>query len=287
MSTAVRPWVVYGVGSVILIGAILFLAYVTGWPATPDSCVAAGNCFCEYFDPLDVENGVKGIRQPVNTWSNLYALITAAIVAFVLSRDRASGATGAVIRSDSPIADGYVFAVLFLGLGSMWFHASMSKYVSWMDGFSMFVFAGYLVFYTLDRLLRNAPQLARTLVFWIGWPVVAIVMTIIAASGVDSAILIAILVGTYILLELITGLIASGNFLDGWIGFRDTRAMVYWLCGLGAFGIAFLFWKLSQTGEPLCFPNSWFQPHGLIWHTFSGIMAVLIYFYWRRENATD
>lgn len=287
MSPVVRPWVVYGVGSVVLIGLILFLAYVTGWPATPDSCVAAGQCFCEYFDPLDVENGVKGIRQPVNTWSNLYALITAAIVALVLSRDRASGATGNVIKSDSPIADGYVFAVLFLGLGSMWFHASMSKYVSWMDGFSMFVFAGYLVFYTLDRMLKNAPQLARTLVFWIGWPVVAIVMTIIAVSGVDSAILIAILVGIYIVLELIAGWIISGNFFDGWIGWKDVPARIYWLCGLGAFGIAFLFWKLSQTGEPLCFPTSWFQPHGLIWHTFSGIMAVLIYFYWRRENATD
>jgi hypothetical protein len=193
-----------------------------------------------------------------------------------------------VIRSDSAIADAYVFAVLFLGLGSMWFHASMSKSVAWMDGFSMFVFAGFLVFYTLDRLLakRSAPELARTLVFWIGWPIVAIVMTIIAGSGVDSAPLIAILVGIYVVLELITGLIGSGDFFDGWLGWRDKDARIYWLCALGAFVIAYIFWKLSATGAPLCFPHSLFQAHGMIWHTFAGIMAVLLYFYWRREGAT-
>ena len=289
MSAVIRPWLVYGIGTIVLLGAIFFLAFVTGWPATPDSCIAAGNCYCEYFNVRDVETGAKGIRQPVNTFSNLYALITAGIVAFVLSRDRAAGATGAVIRSDSSLADAYVFAVLFLGLGSMWFHASMSKSVAWMDGFSMFVFAGFLVFYTLDRMLvkRSAPELARLLLFWIGWPVVAIVMTIIAATGVDAAILIAILVGIYIVLELIAGLVGSGDFRAGWIGFRDTKAMVYWLCGLGAFIIAFIFWKLSATGAPLCFPHSWFQAHGLIWHTFSGVMAVMLYFYWRREGATD
>ena len=289
MSAAVRPWLVYGIGSIVLIGAILFLAFVTGWPATPDSCIAGGNCYCEYFDIHAAETGERGIRQPVNTWSNLYSLITAAIVAGFLTSDRASGATGAVIRSDSAIADGYVFAVLFLGLGSMWFHASMSKSVAWMDGFSMFVFAGFLVFYTLDRMLakRSVADLARTLVFWIGWPVVAIVMTIIAATGVDSAILIGILVGIYIVLELLTGLIGQGDFFAGWLGWRDVKARIFWLCGLGAFVIAFIFWKLSATGAPLCFPHSWFQPHGLIWHTFSGIMAVLLYFYWRREGATD
>jgi hypothetical protein len=51
--------------------------------------------------------------------------------------------------------------------------------------------------------------------------------------------------------------------------------------------LAIVFRALGSDGKALCFPDGWFQPHGLIWHTFSGAMALLMYFYWRRENATD
>lgn len=283
-----RPWIIYVVGSFLLLGEILFLAYVTGWPATPDVCLLGGDCYCEYFDPRDAQTGAKGIRQPVNTWSNLYALFTAAFVAWRIMRDRAEGTAYNVMRSNSSIADAAVFAVLFLGLGSMWFHASMSSAASWMDGFSMYIFAGYLVFYTIDRLLvmRGVPEATRNLVFWVGWPVNAVIYTNIAATHLPSEILIGVLVGVYIILELFIGLWGGKSFKDGWIGWKDTRAAVYWLCGLGAFGIAIVFRALGGDDGPLCFNDgkSWFQPHGLIWHTFSGAMALLLYLYWRREH---
>jgi hypothetical protein len=291
MSPVYRPWLIYGLGTFLLLGEIIFLAYGTGWPATADSCLApGGNCYCEYFDRHLVEIGAKGIRQPVNTWSNLYALFTAALVAWRLMLDRQQGTARNVMMSNSPIADACVFTVLFLGLGSMWFHASMSSAVSWMDGFSMYVFAGYLVFYTIDRLLvmKGVSEATRNLVFWVGWPVNAIIYTDISATHLPSEILIGVLVGVYVLLELFIGLIGKGDFLAGWIGWRDVRARIYWLCGLGAFIIATVFRALAGDDGPLCFDHghSWFQPHGLIWHTFSGAMAVLLYFYWRRENAT-
>jgi hypothetical protein len=287
MSPVYRPWLIYVVGTVLLLGEIIFIGYGTGWPATADSCIAGGDCYCEYFDPHDVSIGATGFRQPVNTWSNLYALFTAALVAWRLMLDRKQAASGNVMKSESPIADGYVFAVLFLGLGSMWFHASMSSAVSWMDGFSMYVFAGYLVFYTIDRLLvmKGVSEATRNLVFWVGWPVNAVIYTDISATHLPSEILIGALVGVYVIMELLIGWWGKNDFFAGWIGWRDVRARIYWLCGLGAFLIATLFRALSGDEGPLCFPHSWFQPHGLIWHTFSGAMAVLMYFYWRRENA--
>lgn len=277
MSPVVRPWLVYGIGSAVLLGALLFFAFVTGWPAVPDSCIG-GNCYCEYFDLADVQTGARGIRQPTNTWSNLYALITAGIVAFVLSRDRGQGASSNVMRSNSPLADAYVFAVLFLGLGSMWFHASISAAVAWMDGLSMYVFAGFLIFYTLDRVLAKygVSQMIRTLVFWICWPANSVLLTIVAATGVESLYLIIAQVTAYAILEF---------FLAGWIGKHDVPARIYWICGAVAMALAVLFWVLSATDGPLCFPHSWFQPHGLLWHTFAGVMATLLYFYWRRENS--
>jgi hypothetical protein len=287
MSPVYRPWLIYGLGIVLLLGEILFIGYGTGWPATADPCLFGGDCYCERVNKEDVLTGAKGFRQPVNTWSNLYALVTAGLVAWVLMSDRKAGASGNVMKSNSPIADGYVFAVLFLGLGSMWFHASMSSAASWMDGFSMYVFAGFLVFYTIDRLLvmRGVSEAKRSLVFWVGWPVNAVIYTNIAATGLPSEVLIGALVGAYIILELIIGWIGKNDFFAGWIGWRDVPAMIYWLCGLGAFLTAMLFRALAGDGGPLCDPDSWFQPHGLIWHTFSGVMATLMYFYWRRENS--
>jgi hypothetical protein len=289
-SPVYRPWIIYVVGIVLLLGEIIFLAYGTGWPATPDACLTIpdGDCYCEAFSHADVLAGAKGVRQPVNTWSNLYALFTAGWVACRIMRDRQQGNAYNVMRSNSPIADAAVFTVLFLGLGSMWFHASMSSAASWMDGFSMYVFAGFLVFYTIDRLLvmRGVSEATRNLVFWVGWPINAVIYTDIAALHVPSEILIGALVLAYIVLELFIGLWGKGEFKAGWIGWKDTRAAIYWWCGLGAFGIAILFRWLGRDGGELCFNNgdTWFQPHGLIWHTFSGAMATLLYFYWRREN---
>ena len=57
-----------------------------------------------------------------------------------------------------------------------------------------------------------------------------------------------------------------------------------WLLAVVAIGLATLFWALSQTGKSLCNPGSGFQPHGLLWHPLAGVMAVLLYFYWRDEE---
>lgn len=276
MSPVLRPFLVYGIGSAVLLAALLFIAFVTGWPAVPDSCINGGNCYCEYFRVEDVKSGARGIRQPANTWSNLYSLVTALIVAGVLSRDRAQGGHANVMRSNSGIADAYVFAVLFLGLGSMWFHASISSAVAWMDNLSMYVYAGFLIFYTVDRILvqRGVSQRTRNLVFWICWPGNAVLLTIVGALGVDSVILIGVMVAAYLILEF---------FVAGWIGKRDVPARILWIAGAVAMGLAVLFWVLSADGGLLCDPHSSLQLHGLLWHTLAGVMAVLLFFYWRRE----
>jgi hypothetical protein len=291
MNAVYRPWLVYGLGTAVVLGQILFLAYGTGWPATPDTCLtlADGNCYCEFVDRAKVLAGAKGIRQPTNTWSNLYALFTAAWVACRMMRDRKEGSAINTMRSNSSIADAGVFAVLFLGLGSMWFHASISSATSWMDGFSMYVFAGYLIFYTIDRLLvmKGVSETTRNWVFWLGWPLNALIYTDIGVSGVNSEILIGILVGVYAIMDFIViGLWGRGNILSGWIGYRDWRAAVYWGCGLASFLAAMAFRAIGHDGGSMCHPLSWFQWHGL-WHIFSGGMAILLYFYWRRENVSS
>ncbi len=283
-----RGWVVW-VGGMFLVLGLFFVFYFAGWPGGPDSCLQVVNgvqvmkdgnidqCYCESYDFHAVMTNAGGVRQSTNTWFNLYSIFTSGLVALFVYMDRAAPVGGDnVIRSNNPIADLYIFAVLFLGLGSMWFHASLTTGLAWLDGFSMYVYAAFLVFYTVRRLWKS------DLFFWIAYPSTVLVFTLIGSFWhweYSSLVLILILVVAYLTMEFVVGAVKH-NMLLG-------RPRTYWLWGLAVASIlvATVFWKLSQTGAPLCHPTWWFQPHGLIWHPLAGVMAVLLYFYWREEPA--
>ena len=268
-----RSLIVWGVG----IGAVMlpFLGFVAfGWPGDIDTCVRDMKCFCEDFAVSSI--GRAGVRQPVNTWFNLYSIFTSGLVALVLYRDRKSGQAGQnVMRSDNFIADFYVFAVLFLGLGSMWMHASLVGWAGNIDGLSMYVYASFLVAYTLRRLV------ASDLLFWIVYAILVVgfeLVSIFWTSSEKSLVLILILVAMYLGLE-------AGVCIKQRKAFQG-RALpiLLWSLAVASIGLATLFWVLSQTGGPMCSPSSFFQPHGLLWHPLAGAMAVFLYFYWRAES---
>ena len=282
-----RPWIVWIVGTFVLLGLFWLFAYGTGWPPALDSCVKDMSCYCEWFD-LDKLRAAeasgtwwKGVQQPVNTYSNLYAVVSAGYVACRMWRDRKAGTNSNVIMSNWWMGDVWVFCVLFLGLGSMWFHGSISSWVSWFDGFSMYVFTGFLVFYTLDRgFIRHGVSCeTRTRVFWTGYLMSVLLFTMIGALGLKSEILIGTMVGAYVLIEIFY---ARFVFFPatGWVW----KPFFLWFGGLAAFGFAALSRALATTPtDPWCSPHSFFQPHGLLWHTFAGVMALCIYFYWRED----
>jgi len=283
-----RGWVVWAGGIFLILG--LFLVFMAaGWPGGPDSCLHVVNgvltpdadghldqCYCEAYNFDKVMRNAPGVRQPVNTWFNLYSIATSFIVALFVYLDRVAKRTDNVIRSDNPIADVYIFAVLFLGLGSMWFHASLTTGLAWMDGFSMYVYAAFLVFYTVRRWWKS------DLFFWIAYPATVLAFTITGALWhwqYSSLVLIVTLVVAYLALEFTVGGLKHKVLLG--------TSLTYWLWGLAVASIlaATVFWKLSQTGGPMCHPFDFFQPHGLLWHPLAGVMAVLLYFYWRAEPA--
>ncbi|HEX8738422.1 MAG TPA: ceramidase domain-containing protein [Pyrinomonadaceae bacterium] len=270
-----RAFIVWLTASVVILGAFLFFVAI-GFPGAKDSCVDSkpdNTCFCEKF--VEAEIGTPGVRQPVNTWLNLYALGTSFIVAaFVYMSRKEYGSSGApnVISSTSLIADLYIFAVLFLGLGSMWFHASLTKWGGIFDGLSMYIYASYLVFYSIRRFWDSDAF------FWIGYGVTVVVFTVLHAIEVPSVILIILLVAAYVAIEVYTWIRtkkwAQGKLL--------TRFL--WIAAVVSILLATLFWALSQTGAPMCDPTSKFQPHGWLWHPLAGLMAVLLYFYWRHAE---
>jgi hypothetical protein len=304
-------------GGALLILIPFFLLAILGWPAHPDSCTninAQGqqvakyvdgvrqppdSCYCEHFEVQDVADGKPGIRQKINTYSNFYALFTSLGLVFLIRCDRKKVLEeGAEIkntfwRSDSWIPELYVFAALFLGLGSMFLHASLSSTLSWFDGMSMYVFASFLPLYTLQR------RFDLKIFFYTAYAVLVIVFTMLnrlPGWEESSQTLIIVLLVLYALTELTVtiydivkmGFIEWGKrlyvslFKNGWL----LPSIGFWLAALASFVVAAYFQAVSQTGEPMCHPKSWFQPHGLLWHTLGGLMAVLLYFYWRglRDN---
>lgn len=270
---AYRSLIVWGVGiGVVMLPFLLFV--LLGWPGKEDGCVEPALCFCEDFVRGSI--GQPGVRQPVNTWFNLYSILTSGLVALMLYRDRRNGPTGEnVMRSDNFIADFYVFAVLFLGLGSMWMHASLVAWAGNIDGLSMYVYAAFLVAYTLRRLV------ASNVLFWIVYAVLVVLFELVSifwTSDNKSLVLILILVLLYLGLEVAVCITQRKAFQG------RPLTIALWVLAVVSIGLATLFWSLSQTGGAMCWPRSFFQPHGLLWHPLAGVMAVLLYFYWREEK---
>jgi hypothetical protein len=107
-------------------------------------------------------------------------------------------------------------------------------------------------------------------------------------NRIPSFSLILMLVVAYVIVEVVIW-IRTGTVMNRASGGQLT--VVLWVSAVVAILLATFFWKLSQTDGLLCWPTSAFQPHGLLWHPLAGLMAVLLYFYWREADdpsaATD
>lgn len=277
--TVYRGFVVWAAGVIAVLGTFLIFV-AAGWPGDPDMCLlsAPHQCFCEAFDRNDVALNRAGVRQPWNTWLNLYALLTAGFVAVSVYRDRVARSSFNPIRSMGWIPDLYVFVVLFLGLGSMWFHASLKQWAGNVDGLSMYAFTSFLIWYSVRRL-HPSDRL-----FWLGYLGTLAAFTILHIVWQwdnKSFVLISVTVAGYLGVEILSW-IRSKKIMQG-----TSRTRTLWLSAVGSIIVATIFWALSQSGRPLCDAGSAFQPHGWLWHPLAGVTAVLLYRYWRAETAFD
>lgn len=271
-----RGHIVWG-GSIVVILGVFLIFVAAGWPYGADECTkatedAVNTCFCEAYNIEDVENHAPGVRQKVNTWFNLYAIITSLVVACFVYSDRRGRSVGAgrnLMKSGTWVPDLYIFAVLFLGLGSMWFHASLTAWGSVLDGASMYVYAAFLVFYSIRRIWNSA------LFFWLGYPTTVVIFTSLHKVVPDSFYSIMVLVLAYLVVEIFIW-VKTGKVMQGKI-----KTVLLWMFSVVSILAATFFWWFSQTGRFMCDSESLFQPHGMLWHPLAGLMAVLLYFYWR------
>lgn len=284
---------------------IIIVAFATwGWPGAPDSCVATNTCYSEKH-PLPPGTVVPapwtstgwaadGIKQPSNTWSDLAYVIFGLIILWQVGRDRRRIDSG----GDSPanpmlapsfFAISYGLITIFLGFGSMLFHASLTEWGGFCDNLSMYLWTSWLIAYDITRLNRAERRgWSLGLFALIFTPLILITCLIRLAYPPSSLIIFTVLV----LATIATGVWMINLRQAGGV-VREPHATAWkasflsWIwAGLGVFVGAFATWNLSSDGRPLSDPLSYFQGHAF-WHIGGAFTAFAVWFNLRSETTAE
>jgi hypothetical protein len=260
------PEVWITVAAVLVSLAVLAAFALAGWPGAPNGCLETFGCFCEAPRP-----GL--VRQPANTFSNLGFIAVGIAIAAERGRLRARGgaapANPFTTTAFFPALCGVVVALL--GPGSMFLHASLTRWGGQVDVLSMYLWATFSIAYAALRALRLSTA---------GFA--ALFATLLAAAAwskfrapVSSDVVFGLLIAGF----------SAGEYTV-WRRRPELRQNRRWLALAGlCFGAAFALWLPSRGPDgALCDPHSLLQGHAA-WHLLCAAAAGSIWCYWRSERA--
>ncbi len=283
---AVMLLLVVGLGAVMA-GASLAIDWTAWRPATclPDAC------FCEAI-------GAGPIRQPINTWSNL-AFVW--VGAWVLSGLRLRQAPRHGLRFQSKadsentlkrVSTRFAYqpsnsfdgafdgaaklfggACIAIGLGSWFYHASLTFVGQWLDVMSMYLLGTFMVLSATERILSGARRSRRMPITVRSFAVYYTVINV--AWGV------LLIVWPEARRYVFGGLIATALMLEAILHRRkQTTLQAKWLiAALGVYVVAQVIWTLDLN-HLVCDPTSVLQGHA-VWHGLTALSAGLVYVYYQ------
>ncbi|MEJ7733794.1 MAG: ceramidase domain-containing protein [Polyangiaceae bacterium] len=225
-------------------------------------------CYCELF-----RTGL--IKQPVNTASNLvFALVGFAVLAdLALFRPAPRNA----LTRDPMWSVWYGMLALYLGPGSMVFHASYTWWAGILDGVSMYAWLSFVVVYDLERLLRIGRRVAFAL--WLAINAAWVAMRVLIpnqGSAVSSSTLIFVALLCLMLISIAAVVVLRREHVrftaHGWL-----------LASFGFFGVGLAVWLHSGTGQALCVADSVWQGHAA-WHLSAAVAVGFLYLYLRQSE---
>lgn len=214
----------------------------------PATCLDTG-CFCEV---VIAENP---IRQPSNTVSSL---AFAVVGIWVLLQARA---TSENMPFTYPHRVMFGISAVMIGVGSAFYHASMTFIGQFFDIFGMYLLTGLMWVYALQRIGNWTTRRAALAYFLLN-----VALTILQLSLPETRRVVFALL-------LLLALISEGWL---WSRTRPPRNYRWFWGGLLTFGAAYTVWLLDDSGV-WCDPTSWLQGHA-IWHIFG---ASAVYGLWR------
>jgi len=234
----------------------LLTALGPDWAVYAPATCTATRCFCEF-----PRIGTL-LLQPANSWWS-YGCDFAGFLLMVQSQ---GGAWKSRFRSEAATAFG--LTAIFVGLGSVLLHATLTLWGQFFDVMGMYLTGGFMLVSALARWRGLPPRLAIILYLAL---VSALVLVLYQIPDVRRWLFAVVLVAA-IVIEL---------------GFaRPRRAKVrvsYYFAGIATKAVAFTIWNLDQHGT-LCSPESLLQGHAA-WHLLGATSLWLTFLYYRSERA--
>jgi hypothetical protein len=245
------------------------------WPMWRTATCMPDACFCEAL-------GLGFIRQPIDTWSNLaFVLIGLLILEDVL---RPSSNRSSRLAHRRTYGFVYVCAMILIGLGSWFYHASLTFVGQWFDVMGMYLLGTFMVLYSFARLrpLGNRTFAISYVLFNF-----ALAISLIVVPELRRYLFGALLVVT-IFLE-----VRVRRRRRNWVSpsereFTHERSnpvsgsLRYFSAALLIYGLAQFIWTLDLN-HIVCDPTGLLQGHA-VWHILTATSAGLLYWYYRSEN---
>lgn len=218
----------------------------------PATCLQAG-CFCESA------NTHSPIRQPSNSYSSLAFVFSGMLVLSQMQNNASRRFPGiyAVIMGVSGI---------IVGVGSAFYHASLTFIGQFFDVFGMFLLAAFTLVYAWERIwtlrLTTTLSLYLALNLFLSWLQIAIPDTRRYAFAV--VLVLALMFEYYFRAK------------------KKPQIETRWLwIGTSLLGGAYIIWILDNT-RVVCFENSLLQGHA-VWHILGAVAVLFLHRYYVSE----
>jgi hypothetical protein len=271
----VRPVVLFLLIALALISLSWLPAPWTAWQ--PATCMPAA-CFCEAV-------GSGFIRQPMATWSNLaFVLVGLLILEDVL---RPSATRSNLLARRRAYVVVYAVAMILIGLGSWFYHASLTFVGQWFDVMGMYLLGTFMVLYNIARLVFS-PQVTHPHAALKGMrmPFPQLSGRAFAVSYVlfNCALGLSLIVVPELRRYLFGILLVVTIALEGMLRYRRATQIrtSYFIAALLIYVLAQIIWTLDLN-HIVCDPSGPLQGHA-VWHVLTALSAGLLYLYYRSEN---
>ncbi len=253
---------------------LLILTYTTGevgiWHQFAiDDGIRCFFCEVSYMDHL--------VREPINTITNLPFLFLGIVVLLVAQKDRRAKKTHNLLVSKPVYSYLFAFSLLFLFLGSTFFHASLIKFGQQWDMAGVYALVLFPISYNAHRWYNLAyykdttTTSKRALKYVLTLFFLALILLTALKWQMNSAITIPVMMSFVIVSTVYLSFKTKGG--------SNKRVLNYGIIAiLGGFACYAL--DLRKVG---CDENVILSPHA-VWHIAAAASAFFLYIYLRSEN---